>query len=152
MNAVKYFISAGFSSKVSHINGVNILSSFRNPLRWTNYFLLCFPVQIIKSNNENTYLEVWFSSKNFFLSSGSSYSSTSLFSKTPENGIIIAPGSFLSTHSLIFINLLTKGRGNNEIRVQRRQKGEHVTSGVKHERVPDFLESPNKKNRGTSDP
>lgn len=36
---------------------------------------------------------------------GSSNSSTNLCSNAPENGIIKDPGSFLSTHSLIFINL-----------------------------------------------
>lgn len=52
-----------------------------------------------------SYLVTLLSSKNFFLSSGSSYSSTSLCSKAPENGMISAPGSCLSTHSLILINL-----------------------------------------------
>lgn len=49
------------------------------------------------------HLVTLFSSKYFPRSA--SFMSRSLFSNTPLNGIRIAPGSFLSTHSLILINL-----------------------------------------------
>lgn len=90
------------------------------------------------------------SSRNFFLSVGSSYSSTSLFSKAPENGIIIAPGSFLSTHSLIFINLLTKTRENNQFGVQGRQK-ENMWRAGWNTNTSNILENSSKKsyNAGT---
>ena len=50
-----------------------------------------------------TYLVTLFSCMYFDFSASSM--STILFSKKPLKGMIIAPGSFLSTHSLILINL-----------------------------------------------
>lgn len=59
----------------------------------TNSFLSQFPIHLV----------TLFSSKYFPRSA--SFMSSSLFSNTPLNGIRMAPGSFLSTHSLILINL-----------------------------------------------
>lgn len=87
----------------------NFLRTFAPPLLFYTCALI-IPLIYVSSTDTNSFLSQFpihlvtlFSSKYFPRSA--SFMSSSLFSNTPLNGIRMAPGSFLSTHSLILINL-----------------------------------------------